>query len=205
MCAGAGRPPQDAGPRGWPEGDSVFACQESLGPGMRFLVLEREEKIGSVLRDTIVQRGHEPLVVSSAEEAIAVLEVEPPDAMLLDISLPGMSGLDFLQRSTVRDSGVPTVVVSRLITESQARECLRLGAVDAVTEPECVELLNDVFAYLEHRAAHKTPDQADPQVNHRRSSRPCIAVPPRMIENGRVDAQGLSANLTTFGTKTPDR
>ncbi len=172
---------------------------------MRVLVLEREEKIGSILRDIIVQRGHEPLVVSSAEEAIAVLEVEPPDAMLLDISLPGMNGLDFLQRSAVRDSGVPTVVVSSLITESQARECLRLGAVDAITEPECVELLNDVFVYLEHRAAHKTPDRADPQVNRRRSARPGIAMPIRVIENGRAEWQGLSVDLSTFGMKIPSR
>ena len=170
---------------------------------MRILVLEHEETIASVLRDIIVKRGHEPVAVSSAEAAGAFLEVEPPDAMLLDISLPGMSGLDFLQLSAVRNSGVPTVVVSGLITESQARECLRLGVVDSVTEPECVELLNDVFAYLELRAAQQSPDQSEPRVDRRRSPRRRIAIPTRVIESGRVEWQGLSVNLSTFGLKIP--
>ena len=170
---------------------------------MRILVLEHEETIASVLRDIIVKRGHEPVAVSSAEAAGAFLEIEPPDAMLLDISLPGMSGLDFLRLSAVRNSGVPTVVVSGLITESQARECLRLGVVDSVTEPECVELLNDVFAYLELRAAQQSPDQSEPRVDRRRSPRRRIAIPTRVIESGRVEWQGLSVNLSTFGLKIP--
>ena len=54
--------------------------------------------------------------------------IDAPDAILLDINLPGMSGLDFLQLRPVREAGLPIVAISGVVTETQARECLRLGA-----------------------------------------------------------------------------
>jgi CheY-like chemotaxis protein len=95
---------------------------------MRVLVVEDEEALGAVFRDVLTDLGHDAAVVPSAEAALGWLERQRPDAILLDINLPGMSGLDFLQLRPVREAALPIVAISGVATESQARECLRLGA-----------------------------------------------------------------------------
>jgi DNA-binding response OmpR family regulator len=102
---------------------------------MRVLVVEDETDLGEVFRDFLSELGHQPVLVRSAEAALGKLQSDRPDAIILDIHLPGMSGLDFLQLRPVREAGLPIVAVSGVATESQARECLRLGALDFVGKP----------------------------------------------------------------------
>src|SRR5207249_9890024 len=96
--------------------------------------------------------GHQPVLVRRAEAALGKLQTDRPDAIILDIHLPGMSGLDFLQLRPVRETGLPIVAVSGVATESQARECLRLGALDFVGKPVPPERLRDVLVCLEPSA-----------------------------------------------------
>ena len=98
---------------------------------MRVLVVEDEEPLGEVFRDFLAEMGHDAIIVRSAEAALGSLERQRPDAIILDINLPGMSGLDFLQLRPVKDAALPIVAISGVATEGQARECLRLGALDS--------------------------------------------------------------------------
>src|SRR5688572_28235904 len=119
---------------------------------MRVLVVEDEQDVGDVFLDYLVELGHEPLLVRTAEAALGELVSARPDAIILDINLPGMSGIEFLKLRPIRESGVPIVAVSGVATESQARECLRLGAVDFVGKPLPFERLQEVLMYLEPQA-----------------------------------------------------
>src|ERR1051325_4354648 len=118
---------------------------------MRVLVVEDEASLGEVFRDFLAEMGHDATVVRTAEAALRTLDAEStadgpgPDAIILDINLPGMSGLDFLQLRPVRESGLPIVAISGVATESQARECLRLGSIDFVGKPVPLERLSDVL------------------------------------------------------------
>jgi len=116
---------------------------------MRVLVVEDEPDLADVFRDFLLELGHLPLVVHTAEAALGQLRTERPDAIILDIHLPGMSGLEFLQLRPVKELGVPVVAVSGVVTESQARECLHLGAADFVGKPVQLERLSEVLMYLE--------------------------------------------------------
>ena len=102
---------------------------------MRILIVEDERDLGQVFGDYVVSLGHQAEVVDTAEAALDRLRVARPDAIVLDVKLPGMSGLEFMRLSVVRDSGVPVIVVSGHATEIQARECLRLGALEFLTKP----------------------------------------------------------------------
>jgi DNA-binding NtrC family response regulator len=66
----------------------------------------------------------------SAEAARAALQTEKPDLVLLDVILPGMDGLSFLQLIREQGSSVPVLVVSALDAAKTAVEALRLGAAD---------------------------------------------------------------------------
>jgi len=95
---------------------------------------------------------------------------ERPDAIIVDVNLPGMSGIEFLQLRPIRESGVPVVAVSGVATESQARECLRLGAVDFVGKPLPFERLQEVLTYLEPHALDRKQGN-DRGVDHPADSR----------------------------------
>ena len=138
---------------------------------MRVLVVEDEQDLGELFRDFLTELGHQPVLVRSAEAALGTLESERPDAIILDIHLPGMSGLDFMQLRRIRESGLPIVAVSGIVTESQARECLRLGALDFVGKPVPLERLQDVLTYLEPHALQRTRDRVHERPERRQSPR----------------------------------
>ena len=83
---------------------------------MRVLVVEDEADVAQVFREYLTELGHEPTLVRSAEAALGKLQSDRPDAILLDIHLPGMSGLDFLQLRPIREAGVPIVAMSGIAT-----------------------------------------------------------------------------------------
>jgi DNA-binding response OmpR family regulator len=176
---------------------------------MRVLVVEDQVDLGDVFRDFLLELGHQPVVVRTAEAALATLQTERPDAILLDVQLPGMSGLDFLQLRPVRDLGVPIVAVSGVANESQARECLQLGAADFMGKPVQLDRLNEVLTFLEPHAMSRPPERAGPE--RRRSPRVALSIPARLQEyNGReheatvveVGVAGMKLRLAT--TLDPD-
>src|SRR6185503_17463151 len=148
---------------------------------MRVLVVEDEDTLGEVFRDFLAEIGHDAVVVRSAEAALGALQRQLPDAILLDINLPGMSGLDFLQLRPVRESGLPIVAISGVATESQARECLRLGALDFVGKPVPLDRLNEVLTFLEPHALTRRRTESARQ-ERRRGARANIGFPVRIIE-----------------------
>src|SRR5882672_9269572 len=102
---------------------------------MRVLVVEDEAAaLGEVFTNYLRELGHQPLLARSAKAALGPLMTASPDAMILDMSLPGMSGLEFLQLPQVRAAGIPVVAVSGVATEDQAHACLELGAIDFLTK-----------------------------------------------------------------------
>jgi CheY-like chemotaxis protein len=168
---------------------------------MRVLVVEDEEVLSEVFRDFLTELGHQPVVVRSAEAALGTLQTERPDAIILDIHLPGMSGLDFMQLRPVRESGLPIVAVSGIVTESQARECLRLGALDFVGKPVPLERLQDVLTYLEPHALHRARDLAQQRVERRQSPRVRADFPVSLREYRGAAWEGRCVELSVTGMR----
>jgi CheY-like chemotaxis protein len=168
---------------------------------MRVLVVEDEEVLSEVFRDFLTELGHQPVMVRSAEAALGTLETERPDAIILDIHLPGMSGLDFMQLRPIRESGLPIVAVSGIVTESQARECLRLGALDFVGKPVPLERLQDVLTYLEPHALHRTREAAAQQVERRQAPRVRASLPVVLREYRGSAWDGTCIEISATGMK----
>jgi CheY-like chemotaxis protein len=130
---------------------------------MRVLVVEDAPDVGAVLHDLLLELGHQPAVVRSAAAALTRLEVERPDAVLVELRLPGLSGLDFLRLRPVRDSAVPVVAISGSATEGEAREALRLGAIDFVNKPVHLQRMREVLACLEPYALGRQLGHSGPE------------------------------------------
>jgi len=166
---------------------------------MRVLVVEDEPDLGDLLGDFLLDLGHQPLVVRSAEAALGKLQTERPDAIILDVHLPGMSGLDFLQLRLVRELGVPIVAVSGVATESQARECLRLGATDFMGKPIPLDRLGEILSIVEPHALSRLEESW--QHDRRASSRALLALPIRVLEYGGSEHRGTIVELGVEGLK----
>lgn len=165
---------------------------------MRVLIVEDEPDLGEVFHDYIVARGHKADVVRSAEAALDRIRRLRPHAIVLDVKLPGMSGLDFMSLPVVREAAIPVIVVSGHATEHQARECLRLGALEFLAKPVPLEVLGTVLEHIELLAA--TAD-APPRRERRVARRIAVSLPVRVVnEKGKV-AYGTVVEVSATGLR----
>src|SRR3989442_14746365 len=141
---------------------------------MRVLVIDDDQAVCEFFGEFLHEIGHEPLIRHNAETALDTLRAERPDAVLLDMCLPGMSGLDFLKHDMVRDLRVPILVISGRATESQAQECLRAGAFDFIGKPVPLRRLQEALACFESQP--RTPGRSREPTTDRRPPPP--AIPP---------------------------
>lgn len=171
---------------------------------MRVLVVEDEEAVGDVFLDYLIELGHQPVLVRSAEAALGRLQTERPDAIILDVKLPGMSGLEFLQLRRVRELGVPIVAVSGVATEHQARECLRLGAFDFVGKPVALERLGEVLDCVGPFALGRFEDEGR-RAERRRAPRAALALPIRVLEYSGSEWPATSTSVSPYAIKLRPR
>jgi two-component system KDP operon response regulator KdpE len=120
--------------------------------GARILVVDDEIEIVRALQRSLVAHGFEVLTVNNGEDALEGINHFRPDLVLLDLGLPGMSGLDVCKR--VREqSNLPIIVLSVKDTERDKVQALDIGADDYVAKPFGVnEVLARVRVALRHSA-----------------------------------------------------
>lgn len=88
------------------------------------MILQRLESLLSEVKQVSSTES-----VTSAEEALVLLDGYQPDVMVLDINMPGMSGIDMLRKLSLRDMIKPVVIMLTNNTFAGYRdECMRLGA-----------------------------------------------------------------------------
>ena len=114
----------------------------------RILVVDDEPAIRRTLRANLVARGYDVTAVETGEEALRLAGVRMPDLLILDLMLPGISGLEVC-RSLRALSSVPILVLSARGEERTKVQALDLGADDYLTKPFGMdELLARVRALL---------------------------------------------------------
>ena len=99
------------------------------------LVADDESDIRASLRMILEYEGYALVEAASGEEALAKLEGERPDVVLLDIKMPRMDGLEVLARIKQDDPSLSVVVISGHGTIATAIEATRLGAFDFMEKP----------------------------------------------------------------------
>ena len=182
-----------------------MTTKDTVQRGLRVLIVEDEQALRDVFRDFVAGLGHEPIAVASAEDALEKLVSEQPHAILLDIRLPGMSGLDFLELPAVRDSGVPIVAVSGVATEGQARECLKRGALDFIRKPVTLDRLSAVLAYVEPFARARAESEQERGLDRRPAPRVAVDLPVRLLTDKGVPWESTCTELSASGMKVVTR
>src|SRR5437773_3802990 len=104
-------------------------------PKSRMLVIDDESAIRDSLRMTLEYEGYEFLAAATGQEGLALVEREAPDLVVLDVKMPGMDGLEVLERLCNMNESLPIVVVSGHGTISTAVEATKKGAFDFIEKP----------------------------------------------------------------------
>src|SRR6476660_8227569 len=104
-------------------------------PKSRILVIDDEAAIRDSLRMTLEYEGYEFIGAATGQEGLALAEREAPDLVLLDVKMPGMDGIDVLDRVRAMNEALPVVVISGHGTISTAVEATKKGAFDFIEKP----------------------------------------------------------------------
>lgn len=117
----------------------------------KVLVIEDDTHIRRLLRAALQRAGHRAVEAANAREGLSLLDIDKPDAVLLDLGLPDRDGLELIQAIKAR-SNVPLLVVSAREEASEKVAALDLGADDYLTKPfDTEELLARIRTALRHR------------------------------------------------------
>lgn len=102
---------------------------------MEILIVDDEPQVAEVLARSLAREGHSAKIAHSGEEALKMLGTSEPDALFLDVSMPGMNGLDVLSEVKRLRPSLPVVVITGHATADEVEEVKRLGAVDVIAKP----------------------------------------------------------------------
>lgn len=113
----------------------------------RVLIVDDEPETQEMLNAFLADKGYTAIQAADGEEALRKLKAERPHAMLLDLRLPGVSGLDVLRRLREVDREVAVIVVTAEADEEAGREALKRGAYDFLTKPVDLDYLERCLWY----------------------------------------------------------
>lgn len=120
--------------------------------GARILVVDDEIEIVRALQRSLAAHGFDVFTANSGEEALEAISHYRPDLMVLDLGLPGISGLE-VARKVRAQSNLPIIVLSVKDTERDKVLALDLGADDYVSKPFGMdEVLARIRVALRHSA-----------------------------------------------------
>jgi DNA-binding response OmpR family regulator len=127
-------------------------------PAPRALVVDDEEALLDVMRTALGSRGWEVACATTAGDGLAQFRLDPPDVVLTDKNLPGMSGVDLVRELRRVDQAVGIVMITGWGSAESARETLNLGIDDYIEKPfedifQVVDVMGDVCRRARARRA----------------------------------------------------
>lgn len=154
--------------------------------GARILVVDDEREILRALQRNLSAHGYEVFTAESGEQALLEIASHRPDLVVLDLGLPGISGLEVCRRVRA-ESNLPIVVLSVKDTERDKVMALDLGADDYVSKPFGMD---EVLARIRVALRHSAQVQV--------GTEPVFAAGPLRVDFARraVAVHGIEVKLT---------
>ena len=132
----------------------------------KFLVVDDDEAFRTRLIKAIKSRGFEAHGAGTASEAIALAEAIHPHAAIIDLRMPGASGLDLVPELSSRSAGIQIVVLTGYGSIATAVEAVRRGAINYLTKPLDADQILAAFDPEADPPAVETPSLARVEWEH---------------------------------------
>jgi DNA-binding response OmpR family regulator len=119
---------------------------------MHIVIIEDEVAVGDTLAEAVRDQGHTAAVGRSGSEGLALLAEKPPDAVFLDLVMPGCSGVELLKEIRRGNPELPIVVVTGWAGPADLDEVRRLGVTDIVEKPWALKYVDEALRTLDPKA-----------------------------------------------------
>jgi CheY-like chemotaxis protein len=116
-----------------------------MRPG-KVLVVDDEPEVRQVLLEFLSSRGYDVTAASGGAEAVAFVEIDKPDLVLLDVAMPDMDGVETLKRIVAIDPTLAVIMVTANADIGITSKLLALGAVDYVPKPFDLDYLDQAVS-----------------------------------------------------------
>jgi DNA-binding NtrC family response regulator len=118
----------------------------------RLLIVEDEPRLREFLERAVMDMDFEPVCARSGEQALKALdEGAQIDLALLDLTLPGMTGIEFLEQVRQRGMAIPAIILTGYGSLEAARSAIRLEVVDFLTKPCSLQELDAALSRARQR------------------------------------------------------
>ena len=173
------------------------------------LVVEDEADIRELIGYNLTKAGYKVTCVVTGEEALAVIDSDPPDLVALDLMLPGIDGLTVCQRlkTDASSKSIPIVMLTAKGEESDIVRGLNLGADDYITKPFSPKIMIARIQAVLRRAAAGLEAESNPQEDNRTVSVGNLVIRPRrhevLVEGEPIELTATEFRLLVFLAKNP--
>ena len=122
--------------------------------GRQVLLVEDETRLREMLTRAIHEMGFAPTSVGQAEAALRLMDGRPFDILIVDLNLPGMGGLEFLEQVHARWPATQAIILTGFGDLDAARKAIRLEVVDFLTKPCALGSLEQALDRARNRKLH---------------------------------------------------
>jgi|MDSW01.1.fsa_nt_gb two-component system response regulator AtoC len=172
---------------------------ETSSPSLQILVVDDEPGMREMLEMLLSGRGHEVTLCASGEQALLKLSEHAFDLVLTDVKMPGMTGVELLER--IQENGLPlsVIMMSAFVDIDTAIQAMHMGAADYVSKPFKADevVLKIRLAYERQRILHEQEElKAENKRLRLQQSKPTI--------DGFVTNASSMEKVVTLLTKVAD-
>jgi CheY-like chemotaxis protein len=115
---------------------------------MHIVIIDDEDVVAQTLAEAVRVQGHTVAVGRSGSEALALLAEKRPDALFLDLVMPGLSGVDLVRMIRRDNPDLPIVVVTGWAGPKDLDEVRQLGVTDIVEKPWALKYVDEALKNL---------------------------------------------------------
>ena len=155
-----------------------FVRHRARTRSLQLLIADDQPANITVLQRLLEKAGHQPIAVDSGEGVLEAIEQGDFDAVIIDLHMPGVSGLDVLKQVRVMQAGrtlTPFIVLSADATTTTLRQCEQAGARAFLTKPISITRLLDTLAEIAGAVGQERVGMTNPAVAHREDISAVIA------------------------------
>jgi putative two-component system response regulator len=167
------------------------------------LVVDDEEPIRNALRRFLVQQGYEVVTAAGGEEALAILQRQRITGMLLDVNMPGISGVDLVPQIMELEPTIALLMLTAVNDATSAALCMQRGAYDYLIKPIDLGHLSRAI----HHALQRRHTQLEgQQINQWLKEEVATRVAERRLEQAnqeRISVATLEALVNALEAKDP--
>ena len=101
----------------------------------RVLIVDDEEELVTTIAERLQIRGIKAQTATDGETALKMIETDPPQVVVLDVMMPGIGGIEILQRMNAQNLNIPVILLTGYGSTEKGMEGMKLGAFDYLIKP----------------------------------------------------------------------